>query len=214
MKTRLYTAAIAASLVAAFAQSSSAATVSISSESYSGSPYAGTGFDTLASSSTGFFTQTTAGSIANVQRSPFASSSTNYSAISNNAVYTAGSATYNYAAGLTSFSFLWGSPDSYNTVKFYSGQGGTGSVVGTFTGSSLADPTKGLGYDLVTFSAAGGTIGSVVLSDSGQPAFEYGNVTPTPLPAALPLFASALGIGGVFLRLRKKKAAKSQVAFA
>ena len=214
MKTRLYTAAIAASLVAAFAQSSSAATVSISSESYSGSPYAGTGFDTLASSSTGFFTQTTAGSIANVQRSPFASSSTNYSAISNNAVYTAGSATYNYAAGLTSFSFLWGSPDSYNSVKFYSGQGGTGSVEGTFTGSSLADPTKGLGYDSVTFSAAGGTIGSVVLSDSGQPAFEYGNVTPTPLPAALPLFASALGIGGVFLRLRKKKAAKSQVAFA
>ena len=213
MKTRLYTAAIAASLVAAFAQSSSAATVSISNESYSASPYAGAGFDTLASSSTGFFTQSTAGSIANVQRSPFASSLTTYSAISNNAVFTAGSATYNYVAGLTSFSLLWGSPDSYNTVKFYSGQNGTG-LESTFTGSSLADPTKGIGYDLVTFSASGGTIGSVVLSDSGQPAFEYGNVTPTPLPAALPLFASALGIGGVFLRLRKKKAAKSQVAFA
>jgi hypothetical protein len=214
MKTRLFTAAIAVSLVAAYAQSSTAATVSISNESFSPFNFAGAGFDTTASSSTGFFTQTTAGSIGGVQRSPFANPLTNYSAISNNAVFTAGSATYNYAAGLTSFSFLWGSPDQYNTVKFFSGQGGTGSVEGTFTGSSLTDPFKHIGYDLVTFLATGGTIGSVVLSDSGQPAFEYSNVTATPLPAALPLFASALGIGGFFAAWRKKKAAKSQVAVA
>jgi hypothetical protein len=215
MKTRLYTAAIAASLVAVFAQSSYAATVSINTESASSSGFAGAGFITPAASSTGNYIPSTSGNVFNSQKSPFLNPSTAYQVLGAGSGPAIGTATFNYAAGITSFAFLWGSPDTHNSVQFFSGQNGTGSSEGIFTGSSLTHATLGTGYDLVSFLASTpGAIESVVLSNSIQPAFEFGNVTATPLPAALPLFASALGIGGIFLRLRKKKAAKSQVAFA
>jgi MYXO-CTERM domain-containing protein len=49
-----------------------------------------------------------------------------------------------------------------------------------------------------------------VLEDAGSAAFEYadqtlgGNVTDTPLPAALPLFAGGLGLVALFSRRRKQ----------
>ena len=110
----------------------------------------------------------------------------------------------------TVFSFLWGSPDSYNTVNFYSGALGSGTLIASISGSALTHDTPGSGFDFVTFTATGGTIGSVVLEDAGSAAFEYADQTlgtngaQTPLPAALPLFAGGLGLVALFSRRRKQ----------
>jgi hypothetical protein len=124
-------------------------------------------------------------------------------------------ATYNQATGTDVFSFLWGSPDSYNTVNFYSGVSGGGTLIASISGSALHDDTPGSGYDFVTFTASGGTIGSVILEDAGSAAFEYadqtlsGTTAETPIPAALPLFAGGLGLVALFSRRRKQNKASA-----
>jgi hypothetical protein len=111
-------------------------------------------------------------------------------------------AIYNFAPGTNQVSFLWGSPDMYNDVVFYSGpngQFGPGTQIATvgsaypnfFIGSDLAcyaTTCQQLGFDFVTFTDIGGTIGSMALYDSGQAAFEYSNVVgsdPSPVPGPI-----------------------------
>jgi hypothetical protein len=114
-----------------------------------------------------------------------------------------GSAAYNFNSPQTTLVALWGSPDSYNILTFYNGLNGTGAPEGTFIGNDLL--IQGNGHDLVTFLATGGTFLSVVLS-SNQAAFEFAGVdSQTPLPAALPLFATGLGVIGYFSAWRRKK---------
>jgi hypothetical protein len=166
-------------------------------------------------SSAGQFILSTSGSSPGVQASPFVNN-LDYSVLSAvlNGVASpadSGSAVYNITAGVTSISVLWGSPDAYNSVIFFTGAAGTnglgtGTVVATFTGSSLTAATPGAGYDLVTFDISG--VSSVEFVDNGQAAFEYAdlNLDPAPLPAALPLFASGLFLIGLFTWRRKNKA--------
>jgi len=114
----------------------------------------------------------------------------------------------------TSFEILWGSPDTYNYATFYDGLGGTGNVIGTFSGASLVcypSTCNRLAWDDVVFKSTGGGIGSVVLSDSGTAAFEYGLnpasiVNPTPLPAAAWLFGTVIAGAAGAARLRRRKA--------
>lgn len=163
---------------------------------------------------------TVTGQVPNVNRSPFENigSGAGGTLLSDggygvggwaNLVYTSiqagGSATYNFAGPATDLSLLWGSPDSYNTLTFYSGLNGTGTPVYSITGSQLNIQTYG--HDLVDFTFAGGTFEFVVL-DSGENAFEFADLQDallTPLPATLPLFAGGLGLFG-FLTGRKKRA--------
>jgi hypothetical protein len=121
-----------------------------------------------------------------------------------------GSAVYNVAGGKTAsgISLLWGSPDSYNVIDFYSGLNGKGTLVDSITGSSLELQTYG--HDQVSIATA--AFESFVILSPGQNAFEYadlllaggGNLQPTPLPAALPLFAGGLGFLGYFARKRRR----------
>jgi len=126
-----------------------------------------------------------------------------------------GTATYNVNS--SSLTFLWGSPDPYNSVTLFSGANGTGTQLGTFTGSDLACFASGAckdgGFDLVTFTALGGDIGSIVLSNNTTAAFEF-NLDPaaTPLPSAIYLFGSVLG--GVFWVGRRKRSAVSSLGAA
>jgi hypothetical protein len=212
MKKRLFTAAIAAGLIAAFAQSSYALPIT-----FTDTTTLPPGVVTPANGgSTGNYVVSFAGSITNQSLSPFGDTTTPYSvlgagpAVPSSTGSPNGSATFDYTAGISSWSFIWGSPDLHNTITFL----GTNGLDESFTGSILGG--TGTGAFFVTFSSipTGDLITSVILSNNTKAAFEFDNVTPTPLPAALPLFASALGIGGIFLRSRKKKAAKSQVAFA
>jgi hypothetical protein len=165
----------------------------------------------------GTFSDTQTTSITNAQLSPYqgtADQGDQYSVLDSGVGggIPNSTATYNQGNGTNTsvFSFLWGSPDSYNTVNFYSGELGTGTLIASISGSALVDDTPGSGFDFVTFTASGGTIGSVVLEDAGSAAFEYadqsvgGNLAGTPLPAALPLFAGGLGLVALFSRRRKQ----------
>jgi hypothetical protein len=217
MKRSLYSTAFAVMALSSigFSNGASAATASIASESASPTQSTATS-STIATpfSTSGVFDVSTTGSVPFQQQSPF-TTAVPYSVISGIAGGTSpadeGSAVYNIAAGVTSISVLWGSPDAYNSIIFFTGGAttggvGTGSPVATFTGSSLADATKGEGYDIVTFDISG--VSSVEFADNGQAAFEYAdlNLDVTPIPAALPLFASGLLLIGFFAWRKKGNA--------
>ena len=171
-----------------------------------------TAFVTVPNSTTGPFTLAAVGTIEGVQRSPWGDLDPRpYSVLSPGGTGPS-SATYNQGAGTLTFSFLWGSPDSYNVVEFWSGVGATGALLGSFTGSSLTPPPPlGSGFDFVTF-LSDTAIGSVRLVDLGPAAFEFANVSQTPLPAALPLFVAGLGAFGVAGLRRKRKASVTAAA--
>jgi hypothetical protein len=120
-----------------------------------------------------------------------------------------GSATYNFSSS-DILSILWGSPDSWNTLTFWSAPGGTGTDLYSITGNSLDLQTYG--HDLVVFTMTGGTFESVVLTSS-QNAFEFADLqAQAPLPAALPLFAGGLGLVGLLARRSKRKNATASAA--
>ena len=219
MQLRLYAAAVATIVlgVTACLQDARAASVDLVGQSVSATQSDATSSFVVAPfSSRGVFTESISGSVPNEQLSPFVNPSLDYSVISDVAgggrrgdPFDIGSAVYNITPQDNVLSFLWGSPDAFNTVTFYTGPAGThgngtGSVIATFTGSDLS-AILGEGYDIVTFDMAG--VGSVEFSDDGQSAFEYADVDidPTPLPAALPLFASGLILMGLFCRPKRRK---------
>ncbi len=138
------------------------------------------------------------GSVPGVYRSPWEGLGAPYEGLQYTSVE---SGTIGYNLTGTLLSFFWGSPDSYNELTFYTGLNGTGDASDVFTGSNLPD-TSGLGHHWVTFLTET-TFRSVTFGSGTQAAFEFANVTATPLPAALPLFASGLGVLG-FGRMRRK----------
>lgn len=226
-----YSAALAVSiLISAFSPGVRATTVSITSEIFTGNaPFEDT---QQAASYSGSFSQNATGSINDVELSPYyfnTGPGPDGNAAAANAAYsvlgTAGgpvsTATYNVNSG--TFTLLWGSPDPYNQIAFYTGANGTGSLIDViggnatnYDGSNLAcfasSCTDTL-FDLVTFAASSGNIGSVILTDTGA-AFEYAlsamrdpvAATPVPEPAALPLFAGGLGALGLLGWRRNRKA--------
>jgi hypothetical protein len=173
------------------------------------------------------------GSVPNIYRSPFENVSVGvpnpdgnggyilpgYDNLPYTSVQANSTATYTFAAAVSSLSLLWGSPDSYNYLEFFSGSNGTGSLEGTISGSALALQTYG--HDQLTLALDGGlSFLSVLLYSSGSNAFEFANLQGigqdpnghpfdvpqvTPLPAALPLFAGGLGIMGFLARSKKRR---------
>ena len=131
------------------------------------------------------------------------------------------SATFNFGAPATAVTLLWGSPNPGNTLTLFSGANGTGSVIGTVSvdsagylvngvpnsGVSFGPNTTGSG-DLVTISSTAAFMSALLTNDAGG--FEVADVSatldPTPLPAALPLFAGGLGVFGWLGRRRKRNA--------
>jgi hypothetical protein len=122
-----------------------------------------------------------------------------------------GTATYNINAPTADF--LWGSPDPYNEVTFFSEPDGMGTNLGSFNGTDLAcfiTSCNQTSFDLVTFAATSGDIGSLVVSNSmngmgSGPAFEFAGPDPIPLPPAIFLLGSVLG-AAFWLGRRKRRA--------
>jgi hypothetical protein len=201
----------------AFSHDANAVTISIGSQNTTTIPT--TNFITAPDSTTGIFNLSQSGTHLPNERSPYEGTgieNTPYSVLSAGGVG-AGTATYN-CSDCTTFSLLWGSPDSYNFLDFYTGLNGTGTLIRTVIGTDLVPPaSQGLGFDEVSFSTSGtGSFDSVVLRNSGQAAFEYSNVSfpgvdtrsvPGPVVGAgLPGLLAACG-GLLALARRRRKAA-------
>ncbi len=218
MKTRLVwtTLAFSALALAAAPQGANADTLTVTVDQFANTSTAPTNYGVVAplSSPAPVNYSVESGSVGNEYRTPFASSTEQYSAVDAgppvNGPGTPGSAYYNVVGASAvpgSYTFLWGSPDSYNEVILYSGPGGTGTDEGTVYGNQLscygiAGGCTDIGYAVVTIADTTEGIGSVEFYDTGTAAFEYAQ---TPLPAALTLFASGLGVVGMFGLRRKRK---------
>jgi hypothetical protein len=109
-----------------------------------------------------------------------------------------------FNAPATYVGFYWGTLDTDNTVDLYNGD----TLLAHFVGTAI---NNGLSTSFVNFFAGTGeAITRVFLSSGVQfetDNFAYAAVAETPLPAALPLFASVLGGAGFFAWRRKRKPA-------
>ena len=153
-------------------------------------------------------------SYPNIARSPFEGVS-GYENVAYDAVTGGGSACFGTCGGLEEasfreaavgsgpkYSFIYGSPDTYNTLTLYSNTG-----VFTFTGSDLTNPNtpSQMGYEFVTISGVGNVYGAQVASS--QNSFEFAAVSTVPLPASAPMFGAALmALGAVGYSLKRKTA--------
>lgn len=103
-----------------------------------------------------------------------------------------------FAEAQTSFSFLWGSPDDYNTLTFKL----NGAVVDSYVGSAVTTPTS---FGSV-FAEYEGRFDTVEFLSDPNNAFEFASIetTPVPLPAAGWMLLA--GLGGMAAMKRRKKA--------
>ncbi len=120
-----------------------------------------------------------------------------------NSVSAGATATYDFARDQRSFSLMWGSPDSYNTLSFLL----DGQLVFALSGTNVANPpTPGTGFVNTTIT---NFLFDQVIFSSANDAFEYARLAtsavPVP-PAALALISALAGLGFVG---RKRSAAKA-----
>lgn len=200
----MFRAAIALA-AALFAGTASAATVTVADLGpANATPIAFANADAV----TGTVFQSVTGSVSGIRRSPWEGTgflgSGVYTSVSANSA-----ATYDFGPSL-SLSLVWGSPDAYNRLSFFSGA----TLLGTITGQQVTTEVKPLstlpnsspsqGFAFVELALAGGlAFDRVTFESIGSNAFEYGSVsaTPVPLPAAGWMLLAALG-GLGFLRRR------------
>ena len=111
-----------------------------------------------------------------------------------------GTVTFTFAAVLDTFKIVWGSPDAYNSLKFYNGD----TLVDTVTGSDITNEFgDNIPNSLFTITNIGNF--DSVRFTSTSAAFEFANVqavSSVPLPAGGLLLLSAFG-GVAALRRRK-----------
>lgn len=114
-----------------------------------------------------------------------------------------------FSTPVSYFGFLWGSPDTYNTVSYYDGT----QLLGSFNGSVIQPPTangdQSYSKYFNAYAGAGEVITSVTFT-SGSNAFETDNdafVSAIPEPETYALLLAGLGPLAFAIRRRKLKQA-------
>ncbi len=114
----------------------------------------------------------------------------------------AGTAVYNLNPGQHVFGFTWGTVDSFNNLVL-TATNATYALSGTDLVNNIPSLTTGPDQADVIFNDTAGTILSATFTSGGN-SFEVANFeSAVPLPAALPLFGSALVGAGALARRRK-----------
>jgi hypothetical protein len=108
------------------------------------------------------------------------------------------------AGGAKYYGFLWGSPDSYNSVSFYNGA----SLLGSFDGSSVYPPANGnqsIGRFFNAYVGAGESITSIKFISNGN-AFETDNHAVLAVPEPETYALMLLGLAAVGAAVRRRTA--------
>ncbi len=110
--------------------------------------------------------------------------------------------TLTFSSPQNSFSILWGSIDSYNTISFSNGSIWTGTdIINLFTLGGSAASFERVAELRFDFDAAKSF--NTVTFTSTQAAFEFALPSQVPEPGTLALLGLALGVAGVVSRRRK-----------
>jgi hypothetical protein len=115
--------------------------------------------------------------------------------------------TVNFADGITGLDLLWGSPDGYNTLTFWTGPDGTGTSESFIPGVAPLITMGIVPSDPVLFVAAPGTVWDSVTFNSNFNAFEFANVATqdVPEPSTFGLLAGGLLLIVARAALRHRK---------
>ncbi|MBJ6370926.1 VPLPA-CTERM sorting domain-containing protein [Sedimentitalea arenosa] len=99
-----------------------------------------------------------------------------------------------------SFSLLWGSPDGYNTLELYNGA----TLVGTILGSQFNIPAQEASFVSIFADNESEYFDSVKFYSVNQNAFEFANVSATPVPLPASGLLLVAGLGALAARARRK----------
>lgn len=151
------------------------------------------------------------GALYNLVTSPISSvtarpvgSVANFHSVGTSPAAQTGPADVQFSSGLSYFGFLWGSPDTYNTVKFYNGL----TLLGSYTGSVVLNPANGNQAYAAFFNAFAGPGEQItrVTFASTQNALETDNhayIAAIPEPETYAMLLAGLALLGFAARRRK-----------
>lgn len=115
-----------------------------------------------------------------------------------------GDAVLALGAGITGVSFLWGSPDTYNSFVVATTAGEYAFGPGVFGAPVVLDGNRDAAY-YVNFTTSGSeTITALTFSSPGTNAIEIANVAVVPEPEAYGLALAGLSVVGFAMARRRK----------
>jgi len=113
-------------------------------------------------------------------------------------VQAGGSATFTFAGEQDGLSLIWGSPDDYNDLTITLTGGGAPVSI---NGADVQGPVG----ELASLVIIKDVLFSSVLFESSTNAFEFANLTPSPVPLPAGVFLMGTAIAGFGVMRRRKK---------